>query len=71
MLSRCCIRVVKEDFEKNNIIVDEIKIGFACVSYSSKSVDIKLIDKILLQKSNDYTKHIYLLIVEQNVRARW
>lgn len=59
MLGRCCIRIVKKDFEENNITVLSIKQGFAEIQYNTKEINSQKISEILalsdmsLIKNND------------------
>jgi len=59
MLGRCCIRIVKKDFEENNITVLSIKQGFAEIQYNTKEINSQKIAEILalsdmsLIKNND------------------
>ena len=45
MASNCCIRVIVNDFTENNIIVDEIQIGYAEVSYNPAENNFRKIKK--------------------------
>ena len=47
MISNCCIRTLKEDFEDNNIIVEEIYIGFAKITYDPALINEEKIESIL------------------------
>lgn len=64
MLSRCCLRLLKEDFEKNNIIVDEIKIGFVQISYNPDCVDWRIIDSILDELGLSRIENREMILVE-------
>ncbi len=47
MIGKCCIRIVKKDFEENNIKVLKIKQGFAEIEYDSEKINIRRISEIL------------------------
>lgn len=64
MLSRCCLRVVKDDFQHNNITVDEIKTGFVKISYNPQIVNLELIDKILGQIGLSRIENQDMIVVE-------
>ena len=59
MMGKCCIRIVRNDFEENNIKIITIKQGFAEIQYNPKEINIQKISEILalsdlvLIKSND------------------
>ena len=47
MISNCCIRTLKIDFEKNNIIVNEIRLGFAKITYDPSEINEDKIESLL------------------------
>ena len=47
MISNCCIRTLKEDFEDNNIIVEEIYIGFVKITFDPAIINEKKIESVL------------------------
>ncbi|MCD4791876.1 MAG: helix-turn-helix domain-containing protein [Bacteroidales bacterium] len=47
MISNCCIRTLKIDFEENNITVDEIYLGFAKITYDPVEINEAKIKSIL------------------------
>ncbi|MCD6555958.1 MAG: hypothetical protein J7K64_02075, partial [Bacteroidales bacterium] len=59
MQGKCCIRILKKDFEENNIKIITIKQGFAEIQYNPNEINIKKISEILalsdlvLIKNND------------------
>lgn len=78
MSCKCCIRIVKKDFEENNISVLRIKQGFAEIKYNPNEINIKKISEILalselsLIKNNEekiiekLKNTVYELIFEMN-----
>ncbi len=47
MVSNCCIRMLRHDFEEHKIEVKEISLGFAEISYNQKYINQENIKKIL------------------------
>ena len=47
MICECCLRLVKIILENNNIRVENIKLGYAEVSFDSKSIALTDIDNVL------------------------
>lgn len=47
MISKCCVRILKHDFETNNIKVIDIGLGYAEISYDILQIDNEKISKIL------------------------
>lgn len=47
MISNCCIRTLKSDLEENNIIVNEIRLGFAKITYNLSKINDEKIASIL------------------------
>ena len=47
MICKCCVRMLKHDFEEYNIKVLDIGIGFAEISYNSLQINNKGISEIL------------------------
>ena len=64
MISNCCIRTLKNDFEGNNIIVNEIRLGFANITYDPVEINEKKIDSILAQSELSLIKSREQQIVE-------
>ena len=64
MISNCCIRTLKNDFEGNNIIVNEIRLGFANITYDPVEINERKIDSILAQSELSLIKSREQQIVE-------
>ncbi len=47
MLSKCCIRMLRNDFEANQIEVKDLQLGYAEISYNPKHINQKVIIDIL------------------------
>ena len=47
MLSNCCIRVIRNEFEKNNITVESIRLGEATISFDKSIISLEVIDGLL------------------------
>jgi AraC-like DNA-binding protein len=47
MLSKCCVRMLKHDFEENNIKVEKIDLGFAEITYNPNKISKEKINEIL------------------------
>ncbi|MCF6365578.1 MAG: helix-turn-helix transcriptional regulator [Bacteroidales bacterium] len=47
MLSICCVRMLRHDFENHNITVNNIGVGFAEISYNPEKISNKEINRIL------------------------
>ncbi len=47
MISKCCVRMLKYDFEENNIKVVNINIGFAEITYDANQISKEKIKEIL------------------------
>ena len=47
MLSNCCIGVIRNEFEKNNIIVNRIELGEATISFDKAVISLEEINKLL------------------------
>ena len=64
MISNCCIRTLKNDFEENNIIVNEIHLGFAEITYNPVEINESKIEQILSQSELSMIKGREQKIVE-------
>ena len=42
-----CIRVVKEDLEKHGVVVNDVKLGFASISFDDDNITMSKIRKLL------------------------
>lgn len=47
MLSRCCLKVIRDEFERNNIAVENIRLGEATISFNKKEMNLENISTIL------------------------
>ena len=47
MLSNCCIGVIRDEFEKNNIIVEGIELGEATISFDKAVISLEEINELL------------------------
>ena len=47
MLSNCCIGVIRDEFKKNNIIVNRIELGEATISFDKAVISLEEINKLL------------------------
>ncbi|NOZ35900.1 MAG: helix-turn-helix transcriptional regulator [Chlorobi bacterium] len=65
MFGKCCIRIVKKDFEDNHIQVLNIKQGFAEIEYNSANIDIQKISEILALSDLSLIKNNEEKIIEK------
>lgn len=65
MVCNCCIRVIKEEFAKNNIIVNSIELGKATISFSPNKTNNKTISSILKINGFDLILDRETIIAEQ------
>lgn len=47
MMSKCCIKVIREELEKNKITVDHIRLGEANITFNKSEVNFEKIQQIL------------------------
>ena len=47
MVSNCCIRIIKENLNKCNVIIDEIRLGYIQISYNPQKTNLVQIIKML------------------------
>ncbi|MFH0865506.1 MAG: hypothetical protein V1904_04900, partial [Bacteroidota bacterium] len=47
MVCNCCIRVLKEDFEKAGVLVKRVKLGEIEISYNPDKINFNQIEKII------------------------
>lgn len=64
MFGNCCLRVLKREFEQNNIIVEDIKIGFALISYNPENINTEIIDRILSELGLAQIENKEMILVE-------
>lgn len=65
MVCNCCIRVINEEFTKNDIIVISIELGKATISYNSNKINSKVIGNILKVNGFDLILDRETILVEQ------
>jgi AraC family transcriptional regulator len=65
MVCNCCIRVLKEDFEKAGILVRKIKLGEAEISYDPEKINFPQIEKILADDGFELITDKEKILVEQ------
>lgn len=47
MLCNCCLRIVREDFERNNIKVNKLRLAYAEISFNELEMNLQKVDEIL------------------------
>ena len=47
MLSSCCIKVISDEFEKNKINIENIRLGEATISFDNSEINLEKIGSIL------------------------
>jgi len=65
MVCNCCIKVINEEFAKNNIMVISIELGKATISYAPEKTNNKIIGNILKANGFDLITDRETIIVEQ------
>ena len=53
MVCSCCLRVIREEFEKAGIIVEEIRLGQATISYDPATQSLEDVRAVLLELGTD------------------
>ncbi len=53
MVCSCCLRVIREEFEKAGIIVEEIRLGQATISYDPAAQSLEDVQAILVELGTD------------------
>lgn len=53
MVCQCCIRVIREDLEQAGIVVNEISLGRATITYNRDRISNEDIRKVLLESGKD------------------
>lgn len=53
MVCSCCLRVIREEFEEAGIIVRDISLGKATISYDPELISLEHVRKILLDLGTD------------------
>ena len=65
MVCNCCIRVLREDFEKAGMIVEKIRLGEAIVSFDPEKINFNQIEKIIKDDGFELIIDKEKLMVEQ------
>ena len=65
MVCKCCIRVLKEDFEKADVFVQKIRLGEAIICYDPGKVNFNQIEKIIVSNGFELISDKEKLLVEQ------
>ena len=65
MVCNCCIRVIREDFEKAGVIVEKIKLGEVIISYNPEKISFLQIEKIINDDGFELITDKEKLLVEQ------
>jgi len=53
MICLCCLRVIREELEKSGVIVKEIRLGMATISYDEEALTMDDIRMVLVQLGTD------------------
>jgi len=65
MVCNCCIRVIREDFEKAGVAVEKIKLGEAVIRYNPEKISFLQIEKIVNEDGFELITDKEKLLVEQ------
>lgn len=65
MVCNCCIRVLREDLEKEGIQIQKIKLGEVEVTYNPEKINIKHIEKIIHSDGFELITDKEKILVEQ------
>lgn len=65
MVCKCCVRVIKEELEKHNIIVNRIKLGEADINYNENNISESDIEKIIENNGFEIVITKEKILVEQ------
>jgi AraC-like DNA-binding protein len=65
MLSACCKRVLKEDFEKAGIVIEEIRTGMAILRFTADEIPFQIIDDILCENGMARIENPEMILVEK------
>ena len=65
MVCSCCIRVLKEDFEKAGVLVQKIRLGEAVICYNPEKINFNNIEKIIKGGGFELIADKEKLLVEQ------
>lgn len=72
MVCSCCIRVLKEDFEKVGVLVQKIRLGEVVICYNPETINFNAIEKIIngngfeliTDKEKQMVEQIKLAVIE-------
>jgi len=72
MMCQCCLRVIREELENAGIVVEEISMGRATISFDEKEMSLEDVRKILVEfgmdliesRDNRLVEEIKLAVVE-------
>lgn len=65
MVCNCCIRVLKEDFEKAGVVVQRIRLGETVICYDPEKINFNTIEKIIKNNGFELITDKEKLLVEQ------
>jgi AraC family transcriptional regulator len=65
MVCNCCIRVLKEDFEKEGIVIHKIKLGEVLISYDPGKISYQKITEIVNTNGFELVTDKEKILVEQ------
>jgi len=65
MVCNCCIRVLREDFEKAGIVVEQIRLGEAIICFNPERINFNQIEKIIKDDGFELIIDKEKLLVEQ------
>ncbi len=65
MVCKCCIRIIKQEFDKYDIAIKRIILGEAEISYDNEKVDDNRIEKILNENGFELVVNKEKILVEQ------
>ena len=69
MLCNCCLRIVREDFEKNNVKISKLRLAYAEISFNELEMSLQKIDKILNKSGMGLIVNREQRIVEETKQA--
>jgi len=65
MVCNCCIRVLKEDFDKAGVLVQKIRLGEVVICYNPETINFNAIEKIINGNGFELITDKEKLMVEQ------
>ncbi|MBI5219309.1 MAG: helix-turn-helix transcriptional regulator [Bacteroidia bacterium] len=69
MVCNCCIRIIREEFEKASVFINSIRLGIVVVTYNSSFITIEKIAEILKKNGFELIKGKEEQLVEQIKQA--